>query len=150
MNESLMAVPFVMFDLEAECKEQVMGALAEKMNQEGRLFDLNGYVEDVKAREAQASTAVGMDTATPHAKSVHVKTPSLAFARLKHPIDWDGKEQVELVFQIAVPSPGQGDLHLKIISSLFRKMVYPEFLEQLKKAQTPEEVMALVGEMKLS
>ena len=147
MNESLMAAPFVVFDLEAENQEQIMNLLAEKMQQEGRLFDLPGYVEDVKAREAQASTAVGMGVATPHAKSVHVKTPSLAFARLRHPIDWDGKEQVDLVFQIAVPSPGQGDLHLKIISSLFRKMVYPEFLEKLKSAEKPEEVMALTGEM---
>lgn len=147
MNESLMAASFVVFDLEAENWEQVMNALAAKMHQEKRLFDLTGYVEDVKAREAQASTAVGMGVATPHAKSVHVKTPSLAFARLHRPIDWDGKEQVDLVFQIAVPSPGQGDLHLKIISSLFRKMVYPEFLEKLKAAKKPEEVLALVGEM---
>lgn len=145
MNESLMAAPFVVFDLKAKQQEQVMHALAEKMHQEGRLLDLDGYIEDVKAREAQSSTAVGMGIATPHAKSVHVKTPSLAFARLDHPIDWDGKEQVDLVFQIAVPSPGQGDLHLKIISSLFRKMVYPEFLDQLRSAKTPEEVMALVG-----
>lgn len=65
----------------------------------------------------------------PHAKSVHVKTPSLGFARLAKPIQWDDNEKVDLVFQIAVPSPGQGDLHLKIISSLFRKMVYPEFLK---------------------
>ncbi len=148
MNELLMAAPFILFDLEAEHQEEVMNALAEKMYQEGRLLDLDGYVEDVKAREAQASTAVGMGVATPHAKSVHVKTPSLAFARLHHPIDWDGKEQVDLVFQIAVPSPGQGDLHLKIISSLFRKMVYPEFLEKLKKVEKPEEVMELVREIK--
>lgn len=147
MNEPLMTAPFIVFDLNAENQEQVMRTLAAKMHQEERLLDEQGYVEDVKIRESQASTAVGMGIATPHAKSVHVKTPSLAFARLHQPISWDGKEEVDLVFQIAVPSPGQGDLHLKIISSLFRKMVYPEFLEQLRSAENPEEVMALVGEI---
>lgn len=147
MKENLMAESFVLFDLEAENQQQVMKALAEAMDQEGRLLDKEGYVEDVKSREAQASTAVGMNIATPHAKSVHVKTPSLGFARLMKPIQWDDNEMVDLVFQIAVPSPGQGYLHLKIISSLFRKMVYPDFLEKLRGAESPEEVMGLIGQV---
>ncbi|MDO4268790.1 MAG: PTS sugar transporter subunit IIA [Eubacteriales bacterium] len=147
MEKPLMAASFAVFDLEAENREEVMRVLAARMNQDERLKDLEGYVEDVKAREAQSSTAVGMGVATPHAKSVHVRTPSLAFARLCRPIDWDGNEQVELVFQIAVPSPGQGDLHLKIISALFRKLVYPEFLGKLKRADRPETVLELIGEM---
>lgn len=147
MDDNLMTNALVIFDLDADSQTQVMEIMAEAMEQEGRLLNRRGYVEDVKLREGQASTAVGMGIATPHAKSVHVRIPSLGFVRLKKPIPWDDTEQVDLIFQIAVPSPGQGELHLKIISALFRKMVYPEFLEKLRTAETANEIMALVGDI---
>lgn len=135
----------VLLDVEASGKEEVIRRIADAMEADGRLIDKEGYVSDVEKRERDSTTAVGYMVATPHAKSIHVKEPSLAFLRLKHPISWDGEEEVQVIFQIAVPSPGQGDKHLEILAMLFRRLVHEEFQEKIKSVQTPEEVMSLLG-----
>lgn len=78
MNEGL-----VVFDLEAASPEETVSKIAGVMEEQGRLNDRAAYVADVIKREEGAPTSIGFLIATPHAKSVHVKEPSLAFARLK-------------------------------------------------------------------
>lgn len=148
MEPKLMSGELILFDMVAETREDVISQMADLMDTNGRLLDRNGYEQDVLAREAQASTSVGFLTATPHAKSACVGVPSLAFARLHHPIQWDGgEEEVSLVFQVAVPAEGQGDRHLEILAGLFRKLVYDEFRDALLMADTKEKVLELVGEL---
>ena len=141
----LMSQDLVLFDVEASTKEEVIGHITDAMDKGGRLLDREGYLADVLKREASSTTAVGFSVATPHAKSVHVKEPSLAFLRLKTPIQWDDDEEVQMVFQIGVPSPGQGDRHLEILAQLFRQLVHEEFQEKLRTASSPEELITLVG-----
>lgn len=145
MSETLMTPDLILFDIEANNQETAIRQIAGALDQCGRLLDLEGYLNDVGIREKSSSTAVGIGgIATPHAKSACVKSASLAFARLSQPIQWDEEEQVKLIFLIAVPLKEQGDRHLQIISSLFRKMVYEEFLEQLDSSDCKEKIMALV------
>lgn len=141
----LMSRALVLLDVEASSKEEVIRHIADAMEADGRLIDKAGYVGDVEKREQDSSTAVGNMVATPHAKSVHVKKPSLAFLRLKQPIAWDGAEEVQIIFQIAVPSPGQGDKHLEILAMLFRRLVHEDFQARIKSLRTPEEIMELLG-----
>ena len=98
---------------------------------------------DVIKREEGAPTSIGFLIATPHAKSVHVKEPSLAFARLKDPVQW-ANEKVQMVFQIAVPDPGQGDKHLEILAKLSRKIIHDDFREQLMNVTNEKEVLELI------
>ena len=145
MAKELMSKEIVMFDAEAGSAEEVIRMIADAMDADGRLIDKEGYIADVMAREASSSTAVGFSVATPHSKSVHVKEPSLAFVRLKNKMKWDDSEEVDIVFQIGVPSPGQGDRHLEILAGLFRKVMHDDFREQLAKAKTADEVIQLIG-----
>ena len=140
MAKELMSKEIVMFDVEAENAEGIIRLIADAMDKDDR-----GYVADVMAREASSSTAVGFSVATPHSKSVHVKEPSLAFVRLAHPVKWDDTESVDMIFQIGVPSPGQGDRHLEILAGLFRKVMHEDFREQLKNAKNADEVIELIG-----
>ncbi|MFT4107014.1 MAG: PTS sugar transporter subunit IIA [Lacrimispora sp.] len=148
MEKELMSQAIIVFDMVAKNKEEVISQMSCLMGADGRLLDLNGYEQDVLKREGQASTCVGFLTATPHAKSNHVKCPSLAFARLSEPICWDcEEEEVSLVFQVAVPAEGQGDRHLEILAGLFRKLIYDDFREELLNADTKETVLGLIGEL---
>lgn len=139
INESL-----ILFDLKAENKEEVVNQIAEAMDKEERLVDKTGYAQDVLKREEGSPTSIGFLIATPHAKSKHVKEPSLAFSRLEKPIEWAG-EDVQLVFQIAVPDPGQGERHLEILAKLARKIISDEFRESLMNAKEKNEVLSLVN-----
>lgn len=145
MAKELINKNIVLFDVEAANKEEVIRLIANAMEKDGRLIDKEGYIQDVLRRESTSSTAIGFSTATPHAKSVSVKEPSLSFVRLKNPMQWDD-EEVTMVFQIAVPSPGQGDRHLEILAKLFRNLVYEEFRDKLCAAKNQQEIVDLLKE----
>lgn len=139
----LMSTALIKFDVEASTKEDVIAALAAAMQADGRLNDEATYYADVLTREASSSTAIGFSVATPHAKSEAVSCASLAFAHLKNPIEWGG-EQVDLVFQIAVPLAEAGDRHLVILAQLARHLMHDEFREKLAQATSAQEVLELV------
>ena len=127
MAKDLMSKEIVMFDVDAKDRDEVINLIADAMDKDGRLIDKEGYVADVMKREAGSSTAVGFSVATPHS------------------MKWDDSEEVELVFQIGVPSPGQGDRHLEILAGLFRKVMHDDFREKLFSAKTADEVIELIG-----
>ena len=141
LTEKLIDNDFVMFDLEADSAEEVIRKMADVMEQNDRLIDKEMYVLQ---REKVSGTAVGFSVATPHAKSEGVKYETLAFAHLKKPIVWDGREEVSIIFMIGVPSPAAGNRHLEILASLFRKVIYDDFREKLVEAKKPEEIVSLL------
>lgn len=145
MPKDLINEKLVMFDVEAESAEEVIRMIADVMEADDRLTDKEGYIVDVMKREVSSSTAIGFSVATPHAKSTCVKEPSLAFVHLKNKIKWDSSEEVELIFQIGVPSPAPGNRHLEILAGLFRKIMHDDFRENLNSAKTAEEVIRLIG-----
>lgn len=138
MNEGL-----VVFDLKAGSPEETVSQIAGIMERQGRLNNREAYVKDVIKREEGAPTSIGFLIATPHAKSAYVKEPSLAFARLKDPVQW-ADEKVQMVFLIAVPDPGQGEKHLEILAKLSRKIIHDDFREQLMSVTNEKEVLELI------
>lgn len=138
INESL-----ILFDLKAETPEDVVNQIAENMEKDNRLINKTGYAADVLKREKSSPTSIGFLIATPHAKSSKVKEASLAFARLGKPIEW-ADEEVQLVFQIAVPDPGQGERHLEILAKLSRKIMDDEFREALMHVNEKKEILNMV------
>lgn len=144
--EQVLSKELICLDAEAEDKEAVIRLLAERLDLAGRLADKEEYIRQVFKREETYATGVGFSVATPHAKTDAVKTASVAFARLKNEIYWDEEDNVTMIFQLAVPETGAGDRHLQILAALSRKLIDDDFREQIQRAETPEEILALVGE----
>lgn len=141
----LMSEALVLFDVKASKKEDVITALADAMAGDGRLNDRDQYVADVLKREEEFSTSIGFGVATPHAKADSVATPSLGYARLAEPMMWDDDE-VDTIFQIAVPLADAGERHLQILAQISRHLIHADFRERLAAAKTAAEVIALVNE----
>ena len=57
---------------------------------------------------------------------------------------WD-EEEVSMVFQIGVPSPGQGDRHLEILAMLFRNLVYDEFVGKLASSESEQDIVDMLS-----
>lgn len=127
-------------------KDEVIESLANLLNEQGRLNDVQGYIAAVNKREQEVSTNLGDAIAIPHGRCDAVKEPSLVFARLQQPIAWGDEAPVQLVFQIAVPDSA-GDLHLQILAKLARKLIYDEFKQQLFDAENEEEILALLTKL---
>ena len=144
--EQVITTDLICLDVEAESKEDVIRLLAEKLDKAGRLNDKDEYIAEVFKREETYATGVGFSVATPHAKTDAVKTASVAFARLKKAIHWDDEDDVTMIFHLAVPCTGAGDLHLQILAALSRKLIYDEFRDQIAAAASAEEILALIGD----
>ena len=118
---------------------EVITNLAKVVADAGRATDAEGLAKDVLARESKAATGVPGGVAIPHCRSASVTEPTLAFARLKNPVDFGGPDgAANLVFMIAAPD-GAGKAHLKILSKLARNLVRKEFIEALRGAATKDD-----------
>lgn len=125
-------------------KEDVIRHLAELANKEGRVNDLEKYIEAVLHRETEYSTAMGFGIAIPHGKTSAVTEPFLCFAKVNS-VDWNALDgnPVDLVFMIGVPEEA-GNEHLKILASISRKLMKQEFRDGLRGVTTNSELMELL------
>ncbi|MFH8609400.1 fructose-specific PTS transporter subunit EIIC [Streptomyces sp. NPDC018029] len=132
-------------DLSAETKEAAARSLAERMVALGRVTDLDGFLADVAAREAQMPTGLDGGIGIPHCRSAHVTEPTLAFGRSARGIDFGAPDgPADLIFLIAAPA-GADDAHLTILSSLARQLMDAEFTTALRSAESATEAAALIS-----
>ncbi|WP_175410746.1 fructose-specific PTS transporter subunit EIIC [Streptomyces sp. TRM64462] len=143
MSEMITA-DLVDLDLAAQTKEEAARSLAERMVSLGRVTDLEGFLADVAAREAQMPTGLDGGIGIPHCRSAHVTAPTLAFGRAADGVDFGAPDgPADLIFLIAAPA-GADDAHLTILSSLARRLMEPEFTAALRRATAPATVAALL------
>jgi len=140
----LITAELVDLDLSAETKEAAARSLAERMAASGRVTDLEGFLADVAAREAQMPTGLDGGIGIPHCRSEHVTEPTLAFGRSAAGIDFGAPDgPADLIFLIAAPAGGDAD-HLSILSTLARHLMDETFTAALRSATAPERTAALI------
>ena len=101
------------------------------------------YLDAMRQREQTVSTYMGNLLAIPHGTNETkdaILASALSFVRYDGGVDWDG-EKVTFVVGIA----GKGDEHLEILSQIAILFSDEDEVENLKRAQTPEELYRLVS-----
>ncbi|MFF9242836.1 fructose-specific PTS transporter subunit EIIC [Streptomyces sp. NPDC014801] len=140
----MITAELVDLDLSATTKEAAARALAERMVALGRVTDLEGFLADVAAREAQMPTGLDGGIGIPHCRSAHVTEPTLAFGRSAAGIDFGAADgPADLIFLIAAPA-GADDAHLTILSSLARQLMNAEFTGALRSVGGAGTAAALI------
>ena len=138
----------VLLDVDAGAdKQAVIGRLVGRLADAGRTTDPDGLTAAAMAREEQSATGLPGGIAIPHCRSPHVDTAAIGFARLQPPVDFGAPDgPADLAFLIAAPDAG-GAEHMKLLSSLARALVRKDFVQSLRDAPTPDEVVALIDEV---
>ena len=140
----MITADLVDLDLAAETKEAAARSLAERMVSLGRVTDLDGFLADVAAREAQMPTGLDGGIGIPHCRSAHVSEPTLAFGRSPRGIDFGAPDgPADLIFLIAAPA-GADDAHLTILSALARRLMNEEFTTALRSATDAAATASLI------
>ncbi|MFJ9537145.1 fructose-specific PTS transporter subunit EIIC [Streptomyces sp. NPDC101225] len=140
----MITADLVDLDLSADTKQAAARALAERMVALGRVTDLDGFLADVAAREAQMPTGLDGGIGIPHCRSEHVTEPTLGFGRSAAGIDFGAADgPADLIFLIAAPA-GADDAHLTILSSLARQLMNAEFTGALRAVDDPAAAAALI------
>jgi PTS system fructose-specific IIC component len=142
---AIISTELVLLDVDAGSdKESVIGRLATRLAESGRVSDGAALQAAAMAREAQSATGLPGGIAIPHCRSAAVTCPSIGFARLAPKVDFGAPDgPADLVFLIAAPD-GAGAEHMKLLSSLARALVRPDFVQSLRDAKSAEEVVGLV------
>ncbi|MFE3142055.1 fructose-specific PTS transporter subunit EIIC [Streptomyces scopuliridis] len=140
----MITADLVDLDLAAETKEAAARSLAERMVTLGRVTDLEGFLADVAAREAQMPTGLDGGIGIPHCRSAHVSEPTLAFGRSARGIDFGAPDgPADLIFLIAAPA-GADDAHLTILSALARRLMNEDFTTALRTATDATAAASLI------
>ncbi|OYN79032.1 PTS fructose transporter subunit IIABC [Mycolicibacterium sphagni] len=144
-TNSIISTDLVLLDVDAGAdKEAVIGRLATRLADSGRVSDGAALQAAAMAREAQSATGLPGGIAIPHCRSAAVTSPSIGFARLSPKVDFGAPDgPADLVFLIAAPD-GAGAEHMKLLSSLARALVRPEFVQSLRDAKSADDVVGLV------
>ena len=129
-------------------REEAIYALADQLEQQGKLHNKDEYLEAVFAREAEGPTALGEGLAVPHGKTDAVKEAAFAVATLTRDLKWKGvdedeDEDVNLIFLIAIPNAEAGSTHMHLLTELTTTLVDDDVREAVLNATTAEEIFAL-------
>lgn len=144
MTDAVITPDLVDLDLKADDKDAATRSLAERLVASGRVTDLDGFLADVAAREAQMPTGIEGGIGIPHCRSTHVTRPSLAFGRSNDGVDYGAADgPARLVFLIAAPEGGDAS-HMTILASLARRLVRQQFKDALLTASDPAEVASFI------
>jgi len=132
----------VMIGLEAATKDDVFTAIGRLFVDAGKVTGLDGFLADLRAREASFSTGVGDGLAIPHAKSTDVTDASYAIANLATPFLWDADddEPTTLIVMLAVPAEQAGTTHLKLLSQFSIALMDEAFRAKLINATSEQDV----------
>lgn len=132
-------------ELKATTKKEAIEEMVALLDQLGLLSDKAAYLQAVMDRESEYSTGIGMGVAIPHGKSKGVSTPALVFARSKAGVDFDSMDEKPsyLLFLVAVPEES-ADTHLKVLSSLSRKLMHQDVRESLMNADSYEAIVQIL------
>ncbi|MEB2492976.1 fructose-specific PTS transporter subunit EIIC [Peribacillus frigoritolerans] len=141
MTSSVLRPENIILDLVAETKEDLVNELAEKLNSNGHIHDLEQFKQDIWAREDQVPTEVGFGIAIPHAKSAGVKSPAIIMGRSLNGIKYSS-EKCNLFFMIAACKDSSTE-HLKTLSKISTFLMDETFRAKLILAKDSHEVVQL-------
>ena len=142
----LITPDLVDLNLTATERGEATKSLAERLQAAGRVTDLEQFLADVRAREAQMPTGLEGGIGIPHCRSAHVTEPTLGFGRSSSGVDFGAPDgPADIIFLIAAPEGGDAS-HMKILASLARKLIRQDFKSTLRSVGDPAEAAAFIKE----
>ena len=128
-------------------KQEAIDAAVALMVKSGKINDEEAYKKQVYAREEESTTGIGEGIAIPHGKCDAVDQPGLAAMVIREGVDFDSLDgaPVTLLFLIAAPNT-EDNVHLDVLSKLSMMLMDEAFTENLRKAETPEQFLAVIDQ----
>jgi CBS domain containing-hemolysin-like protein len=144
LSQAIVA-PAAMFGLSARTRFEAVKVMLKRLQAHAPSFDFNEVLNAVYKREQGLSSAVGHQSAFPHARVGRLAKPLVAFARSNDGIDFratDGKP-VKLVFLILSPF-NEPTAQLRILSQLARLISNETLHDRLLEAASADELMEII------
>lgn len=137
----------ISLDAAPKSKQEAIDAAVALMVKSGKINDEEAYKKQVYAREEESTTGIGEGIAIPHGKCDAVDRPGLSAMVIREGVDFDSLDgaPVTLLFLIAAPNT-EDNVHLDVLSKLSMMLMDERFTESLRKAETPEQFLAIIDQ----
>ncbi|WP_125704774.1 fructose-specific PTS transporter subunit EIIC [Lacticaseibacillus daqingensis] len=134
----------IVLDLTAKDRDDALHQLAELAVQNGLATDAEAVYRKYLHRESEGSTGMEQGIAIPHAQDATIKRSAMLVVRLTRPIEWQTFDQqpVDTMISFLIPAHDDGD-HLRYLSNTAKLLTHPQFVERLKAASTPLQILTL-------
>ncbi|VBB07465.1 phosphoenolpyruvate-dependent sugar phosphotransferase system eiia 2 [Lucifera butyrica] len=145
MLDTVLSKEFILIPLEADTKQAAIYKLAARLHENGRLNDLNAFLQAVWEREKEYSTVLNDGIVIPHAKTNTVKQASIAVGISKKGIDCGAEDNNLSRFFFLLAAPDDADaIHIRNLSKLSCLLLEEEIRESLLRANSAAEILAIL------
>lgn len=131
-------------NMNVSTKDEVIRELTTLLHTNNYVHDIEGFMKDIYAREAEGQTGIGNYVAIPHGKSEFVDKIGVAIGINESEIPWESLDgngaKVVILFAVGNDSEGANS-HLKLLSLFARKLGNDEVIEKLLLAKNADDVV---------
>ena len=135
----------VIVNLKPSSKEDALVQVSQKLAALSPDLDPAIVHRKIIEREKQSSTAIGGGVAIPHSTMTGIQDPICILAQIPEGLAFDSPdgEPVYLIFMVIFPEQSTG-IQLKLLARIARLCSYQELVQELKEAQTPDQLFDLL------
>ncbi|ARU90840.1 PTS system fructose-specific IIA component [Spiroplasma clarkii] len=132
-------------------KAEVFEKLASYFYKNNYCDDTEMMIQEFWNREAEGSTAFINGIGIPHAKAEKINYPGICILKNNTGIEWDSLdgEDTSLFIALAIPEKGSSSIHLKMLSSVARKLADAEFKNNLLAAKSKKQIYELISSVEI-
>ena len=144
-SRSLLIPELVMFPVQCNTKEELIHSMCQRLMGLGAVSRI--FEKSVLKREMDSSTTLNGGVAIPHGFPELVYRPMIAVALLDHPIKWTSKEEVDVVFLLALSMDAAFQSQKQIIrfyKGLVRLLDDPAQLDKFRKLRDANKVIEMI------
>ena len=134
----------IVLDIEPGPKKALLERILKDLDGKKLISDFDQVFRDVIEREKVMSTGIGNGVAIPHAYTDGVDQLVAGFYRTRIGADFAAldAEVVDLFFIILGPKASRRD-HIKILAKISRLLSHESFRDEVRRAASVEEVLAI-------
>jgi mannitol/fructose-specific phosphotransferase system IIA component (Ntr-type) len=118
--------------------------VAELLSKHEHVVNFEGFYAELLARDRLDTTSLGHGFAVPHARTDHVQQIVLAIGRSDTGVQFEGGENVRMMFMLGTPKARPGD-YLQVLSLLCRLLKDSANRDAFLAAPTPEEFIQVLA-----
>ena len=133
----------------AKSRDEVLDVLINNATNLEFINNKEAFKKAVLDREEIIPTSVGFNVAIPHGRNSGVTKPFISFMRTSNEFIWDetNMERVDFIFMIGVPEENEGNLHLKYLAAISKRLMNEDFRDSLRAARTSKEAFDLLDQI---
>lgn len=135
------------FTVNGKNQEEVLKEISIKAQSLGIVSSVEELYSDLLLREEEGSTGFGNNIALPHSKCQTITKTAILIARCSNKIEWKAidNQPIDVCICLLVAG-GNNTVHLQLLSKFARKLIYDDFIQQIKQS-SPSELVNVIEEV---